>query len=429
VGPVLITGGTGGLGAVLARHLVLTQDVTELVLVSRRGPQAPGARDLVEELTGLGAAVQVVAADLSDRDSVAALLAKYQPASVVHAAGAVQDALVTSLSPQDLEVVFAAKVAPALLLDELTASSELTRFVVFSSLAGVLGNPGQGNYAAANAVLDALVRRRRAAGLAGLSLAWGPWAETGMTAGLSESDRRRMAREGTIALPVEQGLRLLDASMTVDDDVVIPAQLDLVALRGSFAGHLVRRTARAGRAAAPVGVPTRESLISTLTPQNEIARNESVLNLVREQVAVVCGHVGLAAIPPDRSFQDLGLESLAAIELRNRLTLATGLALSATLAFDHPTPRTLAGFLLSELGLTEVDGAAQLLSELDALERSLARADVEVALHDQVTARLDGLRRTWAGLNRAGGDGADDDLEQVSDSDMFDLLDNELGLG
>ncbi|HEX3784990.1 MAG TPA: type I polyketide synthase [Pseudonocardiaceae bacterium] len=423
--PVLITGGTGGLGGVLARHLVAQHGVRRLLLVSRRGPAAPGATELEAELVALGADVTVLAADLSERHTVEGILLRYEPAAVVHTAGALQDALLTSLTDEDLDVVFDAKVEPARHLDELTRDSGLTAFIVFSSLAGTMGNPGQGNYAAANAVVDEIVRQRRVAGLPGQSLAWGPWADTGMTTMLADSDLHRMAREGTLPLTTEQGLRLFDLAATADSPVVVPAELDLAVARGHFGGHRGRRGPAGARSAQPA---TAEDLVRSLFPLSVAERSAAVLALVREQVAAVLGYAGAAAIPPDRSFQDLGFESLSAIELRNRLNIVVGLRLPATLVFDHPTPTALAAHLQTELGLADDDGSAALLAELAGLERSLGQPRVDAKLHEQVLARLDTLRGKWAALADPADGASTEDLDEVSDTEMFDMLDNELGL-
>ncbi|MGC5016881.1 beta-ketoacyl reductase, partial [Streptosporangium sp. DT93] len=227
-----MTGGTGGLGALVARHLVTGHGVRDLLLLSRRGPSAPGAAELVADLEGLGARVSVVACDVSDRDALAAVVNGVSLGGVVHTAGILDDAVVEGLSASRLDAVLAPKADAAWYLHELTADRPLSLFVLFSSLAGVVGNPGQGNYAAANAFLDALAAHRRQQGLAAVSIAWGLWdTATDMTGGLSQADVARLARAGVAPLSVEQGLELFDAALTSPDPLVVAARWDTAGLR------------------------------------------------------------------------------------------------------------------------------------------------------------------------------------------------------
>ena len=353
-GTALITGGTGGLGGYVARHLAARHGVRDLLLVSRRGPDAPGAAELVAELAGLGAAVTVEACDIADADAVTALVARHRISAVIHAAGVLDDGVITALTPQRLEAVLAAKAGGAWHLHEATAGLGLTAFVLFSSAAGVLGSQGQGGYAAANAYLDALARHRRAAGLPALSLAWGPWAQdAGMTAGISQASAARMTRSGLIPLQPGQGLALLDAALAANGaPVLVPVQVDTAALRAAgevptllrgLVGGPVRRRALA--LSGPAG-----SRLAALAPERQ---REELLSQVRTQAAAVLGHASAVAVEPGAAFTDLGFDSLTAVELRNRLSAVTGLRLPATLVFDYPTAAALAGFLFQELaGLT-----------------------------------------------------------------------------
>jgi acyl carrier protein len=243
-----------------------------------------------------------------------------------------------------------------------------------------------------------------------------------MTTVLADADLHRMARAGTLPLTTDQGLRLFDLAATVDSPVVVPAELDLAVARRHFGGHRDRR-GLLGTHQAPA-----RSLAESLFPLSGTERAAAVLALVREQVAAVLGYAGAAAIPPEKSFQDLGFESLSAIELRNRLNITAGLRLPATLVFDHPTPSTLAAHLQAELGLADNDGPSALLAELAGLERSFGRSPVEGKLHEQVLARLDTLRGKWAALADPADGASTEDLDEASDTEMFDLLDNELGL-
>ena len=350
---MLITGGTGGLGAVFARHLA-EQGVRRLLLVSRRGDAAPGADRLVAELLELGCDARVAACDVADRDRLAALLAALDRplTAVVHAAGVLDDGVVESLTAERLERVLRPKVDAALHLHELTAGMALSAFVLFSSVAALIGSPGQANYAAANASLDALAARRRAEGLPATSLAWGLWADAGGMAGdLGEADLARLERMGVGALPARQALELFDAALGLDAALLAPVKLDLAALRAQARAGLLPALLR-GLAPAPRRADADGSLAQRLAAVPAADRERVVLELVQAQVAAVLGHASAAAVGPDRAFKDLGFDSLSAVELRNRLTQATGVRLPATLVFDHPSPVAVARFLLAELGGT-----------------------------------------------------------------------------
>ncbi|WP_343967011.1 type I polyketide synthase, partial [Streptosporangium amethystogenes] len=353
-GTVLITGGTGGLGGMLARHLVTAHGIRHLMLASRRGDRAEGAGELVAELTGLGARVTVVACDLADRDAVAGLLAgvtaEHPLTAVVHTAGVLDDGLIGTLTERSLETVFRSKVNAAWHLHELTRDENLSAFVLFSSVAGTFGTAGQANYAAANAFLDALARRRRAEGLPGLSLGWGPWAQAGgMTSGLSEADMGRLARRGMLPLSPDHGLALFDVTVTGDEPALVPARLDLAAFRtGQDVPFLLRGLVRSSaRRQATAAAAT--ALADRVAPLGAGERTAALLELVRDQIALVLGHADGDAIEPLSSFQSMGFDSLTAVEVRNRLSAATGLRLPATLVFDYPNVTALTEFLLAEL--------------------------------------------------------------------------------
>ncbi|MGW8365206.1 type I polyketide synthase [Streptomyces wedmorensis] len=357
-GTVLVTGGTGTLGALVARHMIETHGVRNVLLVSRRGDQAPGAGRLREELTALGADVRVEACDVADRDAVAALITSI-PAhapltAVVHTAGVIDDGVITALTPQRLETVFRPKVDAALVLDELTRDLDLAAFVLYSSAAGTFGTPGQGNYAAANAFLDALAERRRAAGLPATSLAWGGWAESsGMTAHLSQSDLQRLSRGGGVELTTEEGLELFDRAWRAPDPVLVAAKLDFVTLQAQAAAgsvhSLLRGLITARRSAAQPQRPAGPSLAEQLAATPPARQEGVLLDVVRREVAATLGHASGGQVDADQGFSDIGFDSLLAVELRNKLTELTTLRLPATLVFDHPTPRSLARFLLEEL--------------------------------------------------------------------------------
>ncbi|WP_420836337.1 SDR family NAD(P)-dependent oxidoreductase, partial [Amycolatopsis lexingtonensis] len=352
-GTVLVTGGTGTLGGLLARHLVTTHGVRRLLLTSRRGAAAPGAAELVAELTALGADVRVESCDVTDRAALAALLESVRLTGVVHTAGVLDDGVVESLTPGRLDAVVGPKVDAALNLHELTRDRDLAWFALYSSLAGVAGAAGQANYAAANAALDALAARRREQGLPGVSLAWGQWAEaSGMTGTLDEEDLSRIARSGIGALSTREALSLFDAAQVAGAGCVVPVRVDLGALRAQ-AEHLptlwhslVR--VRTRRAAGPV--PGADGLAAKLAGLSADDVRRFLLDLVRTHVAAVLGHDGAEAVEPAKAFKDLGFDSLTAVELRNRLTAVTGLRLPATITFDHPNPQALAALLQTELG-------------------------------------------------------------------------------
>ncbi|MGH3915271.1 MAG: SDR family NAD(P)-dependent oxidoreductase, partial [Pseudonocardiaceae bacterium] len=335
-GTVLITGGTGALGMVLARHLVAEYGVRRLVLVSRGGGVVEVA----------GAEVEVVACDVADRDALAAVLeaipVEHPLTGVVHAAGVLDDGVISALTPERLDRVFGPKVDGALNLHELTRDIDLAMFVLFSSGAGVFGTPGQGNYAAANAFLDGLARWRHGEGLVATSLAWGLWESvSGLTGGLSGVDRSRLASAGVRALSAVEGMALFDNALRTGQPALVPAHLDI-----SGAAHpLLRGVARKIRPAARPGVVQDGSLARQLAELPVVERNRVLLELVRTEASVVLGFPAGKAIEAHRVFKDVGYDSLTAVELRNRLAAVAGVRLPATLIFDHPTPAALATFL------------------------------------------------------------------------------------
>ena len=346
---VLITGGTGTLGGLLARHLVAVHGVGKVVLASRRGPAAPHVGELVADLQDRGAEVAVVAVDLGDRSAVARLLAEHPVTAIVHAAGAVSDRVIESMTDADVAAVLAPKLDAALHLHELTADADLSAFVLFSSAAGVLGNAGQSNYAAANAALDALAAHRRAAGLPATSIAWGPWEATGaMTEGLTERDRRRIVESGVRALPTGRALELCDAAVATDEPVLAALVVDRETLRARAADATIAPPLRGLVPPLPDGGRARGDLTQRIRSAPSAQRGQAVLAAVLAETAAVLGHVDPDAVD-GKDFTALGFDSLTAVDLRNRLNQLTGQQLPATLVFDHPNPRALATFLLGRI--------------------------------------------------------------------------------
>ncbi|MBP2472363.1 polyketide synthase 12 [Crossiella equi] len=383
-GTVLLTGASGTLGGLLARHLAAEHGARHLLLLSRRGEQAPGAEDLRTELTALGARVTFAACDTADRAAVAQVLAGISPAhpltAVVHAAGALADGMLGSLDRRSVETAFRPKVDGAALLDELTRSADLAAFVLFSSAAGITGNAGQAGYAAANSYLDALAESRRAAGLPALSLAWSLWEETsGLTAALSPADRARISRSGVRALSTPAALALFDAALRRDEAVLLPVDVAPVAdtdLPPLWAEVVRRRARRVERATTAGTAPTAGT--DPLAGVDPEERLHVLTELVRGHAAAVLGHGAADRIDPNRAFTEVGFDSLSAVELRNRLNTATGLRLPATAVFSHPNPVALARKLASDLfpeteqpaqdDQTEPDRAALADEAIDALD-------------------------------------------------------------
>ncbi|WP_438021147.1 type I polyketide synthase [Sorangium sp. So ce315] len=377
-GTVLVTGGTGALGVIVARHLVERHGVRHLLLLSRQGLRAPGAEALREELSAAGATVALVACDAADRPALQRALESIPPAhpltGVVHVAGVVDDGILPSLAPAQVDRVLSPKVDAAYHLHELTRALDLPLFVLFSSLSGVLGAAGQAGYAAANTFLDALAAGRRAEGLSGLSLAWGPWAEGGMAARMSDVDRERMRRRGIPLLSSAEGLALFDAALGRPEALVAPVRLDPDALgaRGEDTPPLLRGIVRAAprRPGAAPASPSAGALKPRLSGLPAPERERALLDLVRAEAAAVLG-AAPGAIEPRRPLQEIGLDSLMALELRSRLGAAAGLRLPATVVFDHPTLAALAERLRDELALDVAEDAPPARDEAE-IRRAIA---------------------------------------------------------
>ncbi|GAA2736552.1 hypothetical protein GCM10010439_63890 [Actinocorallia aurantiaca] len=339
---------------------------------------------------------------------------------MVHAAGVNRDGLVTTMTEDQLDEVFAAKAHGALHLHELTLDHRPAAFVLFSSASGILGGPGQANYAAANGFLDALAVHRRSLGLPATSLAWGLWAEeTGMGGRLSAADLRRMARNGMGALSGTEALGLLDRALATDRPLLVPARLELEALRAAAASrpvpHLLRGLVRPALRRAATGPVQEDGLVRRLSGLADGDRRAALLDLVRARLADILGHDGPAAIDPDRGLGEQGLDSLTGVELRNRLSAATGLALPATLVFDHPSPAAIAAHLDGSL----FTAGAGLLAELDTLSAGSLDEEALAELTGRLEAALHRLRRTTE---------ADFDLDGASVTELMEYIDSDLGL-
>ncbi|MFI1677829.1 SDR family NAD(P)-dependent oxidoreductase [Streptomyces sp. NPDC020607] len=448
-GTVLITGGTGTIGAAVAEHLARTGESRHLLIASRSGGAAVGAAELASRIAELGADVTFAAVDVTEPGAVAALVAGIDPAhpltGVVHAAGVLDNAMIGSQNSDSLARVWAAKAGAAHELHEATREMRLGLFVMFSSFASTMGTPGQANYASANAYCDALAVRRRAEGLAGLSVAWGLWeATSGLTGTLSAADRARIDRYGIKPTGAARGCALLAAARThgrpdllaMDLDPRVPAASDAPApaVLRTLAAAATGTSATTRPTAAAAGEATDWSgRLAGLTADE---RRDLLTLLVRTQAAGVLGHADPDAVQVDTPFKELGFDSLTAVELRNRLAAATGLKLPAALVFDYPQAHVLAAHLAERLApdavarATNSDMTAQVLQEVARVEHALSAAVAQGLDQAAVAARLEALLARFAGSTAAAPDGDDaaDQLETATAEQVLDFIDNELGV-
>jgi acyl transferase domain-containing protein/acyl carrier protein len=432
-GTVMITGGTRGLGALLARHMAADLGVERLLLVSRSGLEAEGAEDLRDSLEELGCEVRVAACDVSDRAELEELIdsipGEHPLTMVVHAAGVLDDGLIESLDGERLSRVLTPKVDAAVNLHELTERLGLGELVLFSSVAGSFGNPGQANYAAANAFLDALAAYRRAKGLPCVSLAWSAWdGASGMAGALSDADRARLERSGIVPLSEAQGLELFDLARGRDESLLLPARLDMEVLRAQAKAGLLPMVLR-----GLVRVPTRQAsdaegaLERRLAGAPESEWDGIVAELVRGHAAGVLGHASAGAVDPSQPFKDLGFDSLAAVELKNRLNQATGMRLPSTLIFDYPTPTAVAEYIRSKLAGAAALRSAAVDEQLDRLEATLASIATEDDEQARVKARLRSLLTKLAGEEQVDGEAViAERIQSATEDDIFELIDEQL---
>lgn len=431
-GTVLITGGLGMAGAHTARHLVRNHGVEHLLLVSRSGENAPGAAELARELTDLGAAVRIAACDIADADALAALLATIPPehplVGVVHAAGVLRDGIAASLTPDDVRMVFAPKAIGAWQLHRLTAHLDLDFFVLFSSVAGVLGNAGQANYAAANGYLDGLARLRRNHGLPVTSIAWGLWSEaSAMTASVVTDEAARLKRLGILGISATDALELFDLAVAGSDPTPVACRFD----RGRLRSSLFRRDGAAT-------VPTRpdsgnqaaqrnDEFCSALAATTPKQRVQTALTAVRREIAATLGLESSNEVDPDTAFRGLGFDSLTAVELRNRVNTLTGLRLPTTVVFDNPTPRALAAAIVDELAGSLRDAVDDELRVLIGRMKELTGSD---RLTDDRRTRLGAeLGDVLTELLGSATEPMGADLTELSNDELYDAIERELEMG
>ncbi|MGV9249784.1 type I polyketide synthase, partial [Streptomyces sp. NPDC003710] len=444
-GTVLITEGTSGMGARVARRLV-ARGARHLLLTHAPGAEAPGAPESVAELSATGAQVTVLPCDLGDRTAVAALLAGI-PAdrpltAVFHTAGDLHTGALADMDPARFAATVGATAAGAAHLHELVDTEALDAFVLFSSIAGVWGSGGQGAYGAANAYLDALAEHRRGRGLAATALAWGVWADTASNATeaadpAAERERReQLRRRGLSEMPPELALDVMTESIAQADAAYVVADVDwerfapaFTAVRPSpLISGLPEVDRVLGAADGDTGTGTTEAadrLHRSLAGLPATEQERLLTDLVRTEIATVLGHSGPEAVPATRALKDLGLDSLAAVSLRNRLGAATGLRLPATLVFDHPNPAAVAAFLRAELAPKESSTALD--EELDTLHALVAGFSGDQATRERIGGRLQALLAELTGQDAEPASAVAAHLEEASDEDIFAFIDSELG--
>ncbi|AZM94024.1 type I polyketide synthase [Streptomyces sp. W1SF4] len=440
-GTVLVTGGTGALGSRLAGWLA-EGGAEHLLLTSRRGADAPGATELAAALRASGTEVTLAACDVADREQLTALLASV-PAdrpltAVVHAAGVSDNGFMDEVTAEHLAHVLRPKAVAADLLDELTRGLDLSAFVVFASSAGMWGSGGQAAYAAANAHLDALAERRRAHGLTATAVAWGPWAEAGMAA--SEDIDEHLRRRGVIGIAPGTAIAALQQALDLDETCVGVADVDwalfaptytamrhsaLISELADVQAALADDEPGAGQGAAASAAALRQRLAAAAPAEQQ----HLLVELVRGHAAAVLGHRTADGVQEARPFKDLGFDSLSAVELRNRLAADTGLKLSATLLFDHPTPAALAQHLREHLRDGDAETDRSVLADLDRIDAALTRLTPDDGARHRIAGRLQVLLTKWGGTHPEKAEEADahDELASASAEEIFAFIHEELG--
>jgi len=436
-GTALVTGGTGELGGHVARWLARA-GAERLVLVSRSGPTAPGAAELIEELNESGVQVVVAACDVSDAAAVRALLkdieAEGPPVrSVVHAAGVPQTTALSSMSLEECAAIVAGKVAGAVALDELLADRELDAFVLFSSGSATWGSAMSAAYAAGNAFLDALAQQRRARGATATAVAWGMWGGGGM---MSEYGEEQLLRRGIRPMAPELAIQALETALLRDETCVVVADVDWERFMPGYTAARARNllqdlpqtrhlmSAEASIAQDTDGVDTERRRIAALPADEQM---EAILDIVRSEAAAVLGHSAVDTIEPNLAFRELGFDSLASVGLRQRIQASLGVRAPVSLAYDYPTPRKAAEYLRTLL----VDGDTPVTAieeQLKGLEAGLRTVGSDELLRAKVVMRLTGLLAQW---NTAGAEQQPDDrqeLDTATDEEMFDLIGKEFGI-
>ena len=454
-GSVLVTGGTGSIGGHVARWLA-SRGAPRVVLASRSGPGAAGVASLAAGLSAAGTTVTVAACDSARRADLAGVLNRISAdgpplTGVFHAAGVGGGVTLDETTVPGLSDLLAAKASGAGYLDELTADLDLTAFVLFSSGAATWGSGQLGGYAAANAYLDALASRRSSRGLAAVSIAWGLWGGGGMGEGEGGT---RLQRLGMREMDHRVAMRCL--AQVLDDRVLHPAAQNPAPQNTAAqnTGETLLAVADVdwerfapvftARRASPLlsGVPEAEKAVAAsetgdaagsaggteltkrLAGLSAAGREQVLADLVRAQAAAVLGHSSSQAVEADRAFKDIGFDSVTALEFRNRLNAATGLALPATLIYDEPTPAAAARYLLTRIAGGRADYAL-VVEEISKLESLLAQATWDDEEKTRLMARLDVMTHQLRGGD-ADGDAAEAEFDPATDDEMFDLVDKEL---